>query len=506
MFFDERINAMPNVLELKKIDKRFGTVHALKEVSLDLIEGETMSLVGENGAGKSTLMKILTGVYTKNSGEIYIAGKLENIIDPSKANELGIGQVYQQAELVPELTVAENIFLGEKGFGIKGWVSWKRMYDEAKRLLKQYDIPINEHEVVGNLNVANQQLIAIAKVIQRNLKILILDEPTAVLSDKEVELLFKIIDKLKAKKITIIYISHKLDEVFRVSDRMAVLRDGELITVLRNKHLTKDDLIKHILGRNVNMMFPEKKSNSDGEILLKVKNLNTDKVHNISFELKKGEILGIAGLVGSGRTELARAIYGLDPMKSGEIWIQGAQVKINNSVDAVRNGLFLAPEDRRGQALVLIQSIGDNISLANLKQISHWGFCNKKNEMNILNELKSNLNIKAESVDTMVGNLSGGNQQKVVIAKAIIAKPKILIVDEPTQGIDVGAKSEIYFLLKKLVSEGMSIIFISSEMEELQGVCSRLIVMNEGNITGEIAESNIKDSEGVLNLMYRSVN
>lgn len=498
---------MSNILELKKIDKHFGTVHALKDVSLTLIKGEIMSLVGENGAGKSTLMKILTGVYTKNSGEIYIDGKLENSLDPSKANALGIGQVYQQAELVPELTVAENLFLGEKDFGIKGLLNWKRMYNESRRLLDQYDIPIDEHEIVGNLNVANQQLIAIAKVIQRDLKILILDEPTAVLSDKEVELLFNIIGKLKEKHITIIYISHKLDEVFKVSDRMAVLRDGELITVLENSNnLSKNDLIKHMLGRKVNMMFPEKKTDPDNDILLKVKSLNTNKLHNISFELKKGEILGIAGLVGSGRTELARAIYGLDPISSGELWIQGTQIKNNTTVDAVRNGFFLAPEDRRGQALVLIRSIGDNISLANLKKISHLGFCNKKIERPILNRLKNDLNIKAESINTTAGNLSGGNQQKVVIAKAILANPKILIVDEPTQGIDVGAKSEIYFLLEKLVSEGMSIIFISSEMEELQGICSRLIVMNEGRITGEIAESNITDSKAILNLMYRSVN
>lgn len=496
---------MPSVLKLEKIDKRFGAVHALKEVSLELFAGETMSLVGENGAGKSTLMKILTGVYAKDSGEIYIDGKIENINSPSRAKELGIGQVYQQAELVPEQTVAENIFLGEAGFGSGGFINWRRMFEKAGKLLRQYGIPVDEHVKVGELNVANQQLVAITKVLQRNPKILILDEPTAVLSDKEVELLFKIIDKLKEQHITIIYISHKLDEVFRVSDRMAVLRDGELITVLENKNLTKDDLIRHMLGRKVDMMFPEKNFISDGEILLEVKNLHTEKIHNISFCLKKGEILGIAGLVGSGRTELARAIYGLDPLKAGEIYIRGKQVKIKDPVDAVKNGLFLAPEDRRGQALVLIRSIGDNISLANLKKISNWGWCKRKEEIRIVNGLKDNLNIKAESVDTLAGNLSGGNQQKVVIAKAMLADPDILIVDEPTQGIDVGAKSEIYFLLKELVLKGMSIIFISSEMEELQGVCSRLLVMREGHMTGEVIEAEVKDSEKILNLMYRSV-
>lgn len=496
---------MPPVLEFKKIDKQFGTVHALKEVSLELNAGETMALVGENGAGKSTLMKILTGVYTKNKGEIWIDGKLQNINSPSAAKELGIGQVYQQAELVPELTVAENIFLGESGFGKKGFIEWNGLFKKAKEILDCYGIPIHEESKVGDLNVANQQMVAIAKVIQRGPRILILDEPTAVLSDQEVELLFRIIDQLKKQKVTIIYISHKLDEIFRIADRIAVLRDGEMITTLVNEGLTREDLIKHMLGRKMEMMFPEKKSVSTGEIILQVKNFTTDKIHDVSFDLKKGEILGIAGLVGSGRTELARAIYGLDAVKSGEIYLNGKRTRIKDPVDAVGNGLFLAPEDRRGQALVLVRSISDNISLANLKKISRFLWCNSKEESKIVNKLKEDLNIKAENVDTLSGNLSGGNQQKVVIAKAMIAEPSILIVDEPTQGIDVGAKSEIYFLLEKLVQEGMSIIFISSEMEELQGVCSRLIVMREGRITGEVEESDIQDSEKILNLMYRSV-
>lgn len=496
---------MPLILELKEIDKHFGTVHALKEVSLELHEGETMSLVGENGAGKSTLMKILTGVYTKDSGEIYIEGKLENISSPGKAKELGIGQVYQQAELIPEISVAENIFIGEADFGSKGFIRWSHMVKAAQELLKKYDLPIDAEAKVGTLSVANQQLVAIVKVIQRNPKILILDEPTAVLSDKEIALLFKIIDQLKEKNVSIIYISHKLDEVFRVSDRMAILRDGELITVLDNHGVTRDDLIRHMLGKKVGTMFPEKNSISTGETLLEIKNLNTEKVHNISFSLRKGEILGIAGLVGSGRTELARAIYGLDPVDSGDIFIKGKRVRIKDPVDAVKYGLFLAPEDRRGQALVLIHSICNNIALANLNKVSTLGWCNRKTETEIVEQLRKDLRIKTETIDTLAGNLSGGNQQKVVIAKAMIAEPGILIVDEPTQGIDVGAKSEIYFLLDELVSKGMSIIFISSEMEELQGICSRLIVMREGRITGEIAEEHINNSKEILNLMYRSV-
>lgn len=495
---------MPTVLELKKIDKRFGAVHALREVSLSLNEGEIMSLVGENGAGKSTLMKILTGVYGKDGGEIYIDGVNVNINSPAKAKQIGIGQVYQQAELVPELSVAENIFLGEDKFGSKGFIRWGKMFQEAEKILSMYGIPIDVKIPVGKLNVANQQLVAIAKVIQRQPKILILDEPTAVLSDKEVELLFDIIEKLRKLRITIIYISHKLDEVFRVSNRIAVLRDGELITVLENQGLKKEDLIRHMLGHKMGGMFPEKHIGTTTEVCLEVRGLTTDKVHDISFELKRGEILGIAGLVGSGRTELAQAIYGLDPVKKGEIRLHGKAVKIRNAVDAVNNGLFLAPEDRRGQALVLLRSIADNISLGNLKKISTYGFCSRKRERELVGQLKEKLNIKAENIDTITGNLSGGNQQKVVIAKAIVASPDVLIVDEPTQGIDVGAKSEIYFLLEKLALGGMAVIFISSEMEELQGVCSRLIVMREGRVTGEVSDTEIQDSEKILNLMYRS--
>ena len=496
---------MSTVLKFDKIEKRFGMVHALKGISFELQAGETMSLVGENGAGKSTLMKILTGVYEKDGGEIFLNGSPTRIENPGKAKKLGIGQVYQQAELVPHLTVAENIFLGEEKFGIKGMIHWGQMFQKAQELLEKYEIPVDAHAITGELNVANQQLVAIVKVIQRKLKILILDEPTAVLSDKEVEILFKMIDKLKEQKTTIVYISHKLDEVFRVSDRIAVMRDGQLITVLENKALEKEDLIKHMLGRKIGMMFPEKSSKLDGETILEVSDLSTEKVHHISFELKKGEILGIAGLVGSGRTELARALYGMDSVRNGEIRIKGKPVKIKSPSDAVKNGIFMAPEDRREQALVLIRSISDNISLGNLREVSKKGFFHSKKEKSIANQLKKDLNIKAEDIYTISGNLSGGNQQKVVLAKAMLANPDILIVDEPTQGIDVGAKAEIYSLLEKMASKGMSVIFISSEMEEIQGVCSRLLVMREGQLTGEITGSGIDDSKKVLNLMYRSV-
>ena len=493
-------------LEFRNIKKRFGNTQALKDVSLSVNAGEILSLVGENGAGKSTLMKILTGVYVKDEGDIYIDGHKEAITNPARAKALGISQVYQQAELIPELSVGENVLIGEEGFGQGGFYSVRKSIRKAQEVLDHYGIPIDASVKLKSLSVANQQMVAIAKVIQRDLKVLILDEPTAVLSTEEIELLFQIVAMLKKKNVAIIYISHKLDEVFRISDRIAVLRDGELITVLENRDLEKDDLISHMLGRRVEKMYPPKLCLASGENILEVKGITTDKVKDASFSLKKGEILGLAGLVGSGRTELARAVYGMDPVKKGTVLIDGQEVRIKDPADAVSHGMFLAPEDRRGQALVLVRSIRDNIILSGFGKVSRLGWCNDSEISRVSAQMKTDLNIKAENTKALTGSLSGGNQQKVVIAKAIMADPSILILDEPTQGIDVGAKSEIYFLMQKLVKEGMSILFISSELEELQGVCTRVLVMHDGKISGEVSGDDVEDSAQILNLMYRSVN
>ena len=492
-------------LEFRNINKRFGNTQALKDVSLSVNAGEILSLVGENGAGKSTLMKILTGVYTKDEGEIFLDGNQEAITNTTRAKALGISQVYQQAELVPELSVGENILIGESGFGNSGFYSVRSSIRKAQEVLDHYNIPIDASVKLKSLNVANQQMVAIAKVIQRDLKVLILDEPTAVLSTEEIELLFRIVAQLKEKKVAIIYISHKLDEVFRISDRIAVLRDGELITVLPNKDLEKDDLIGYMLGRRMEMMYPPRLNMTSDETALEVRGITTDKVKGVSFSLKRGEILGLAGLVGSGRTELARAVYGLDPLREGCILIGGKETRIRDAADAVAGGMFLAPEDRRGQALVLVRSIRDNIILSGFKKVSRFGWCNDREIGRISGKMKDDLKIKAEDTRTLTKSLSGGNQQKVVIAKAIMASPSILILDEPTQGIDVGAKSEIYYLMQQLVKEGMSILFISSEMEELQGVCNRILVMHDGKISGEVSGEDVEDSAQILNLMYRSV-
>lgn len=496
---------MTPIIELRDIDKRFGAVHALKKVSLAVNGGETIALVGENGAGKSTLVKVLTGAYTKDSGEIWIEGKEALISDTISAKKFGIAQVYQQAELWPELLVAENIYLGDRSMSQNGLVNWKNIHRNAAKLLEKYGIPIKDTTRVKDLSVASRQLVAIAKALSRNPKVVIFDEPTAVLSDKEVNILFNIIWMLKKEKTTIIYISHRLEEVFELSDRIAVMRDGSMVTVLENHNVTKNDLIAHMLGRHINAMYPEKNVIESDEVVLELRNVSTDKVRNISFTLRKGEILGIVGLVNSGRTETARAIYGIDRIKQGEMLVFGKPVNFKSPTDAVRHGLFLAPEDRKEEALVQIRKIRENITLSNLKSISRFGFCNRQKENSLVSSIMRDLRIKAGSMESEINTLSGGNQQKVVIAKAFVAKPKILIFDEPTQGIDVGAKSEVNALLQQLGEEGMSIILISSEIEEVQGMCNRIVVMRNGTVAGEV-EDNLDDGKHILDLMYRSEN
>lgn len=494
---------MQPILQLKKIDKRFTMVHALKAVTLDVYPGETLTLVGENGAGKSTLMKILTGAYIRDSGEIWISGKKAEYRSPLEAKRFGVAQVYQQAELIPELTVAENLFLGEQGFAQKGLVHWPDLFCKAEGLLRGCGVDIDPYEKVKNLNVAYRQLVAIVKVVNRDPAILIFDEPTAVLSNKEVGVLFSLLDQLKARGKTILYISHRLEEIFQISDRIAIMRDGELVTVLPNQNVSKTDLITHMLGRQMGAMFPKRSNCTCDETVLEVKNVSTSKVCGITFRLRRGEILGVTGLVGSGRTEMARAIYGLDPLLEGQIRINGLQKNIRSPRDAMKNGIFLAPEDRKGEALVLVRPIRENVTLSNLKRISKWGWCQKSDERTLVERLREQMRIKTQSIETLVRNLSGGNQQKVVIAKAIAAQPDILIVDEPTQGIDVGAKSEIYALLEQMRQAGMSILLISSEIEEVQGMCNRILVMRGGAIVGEV-EQDLENSEHILSLMYRS--
>ncbi|MEG1513838.1 MAG: sugar ABC transporter ATP-binding protein [Clostridia bacterium] len=495
---------MPLAIRIENLNKSFGMVHALKNVSLDVYDGETLALVGENGAGKSTLMKILTGAYQKDSGKILVGEQEVTISNTIKAKRLGIGQVYQRAELVPELTVAENILLGEKEFSQKGFVSAKWGREKVGMLLRKYDFPIRPEQIVGALSGALCQLVAIAKVLHRNPQVIILDEPTAVLSDKEVKLLFGMIEELKREKKTIIYISHRLEEVFQICERVAVMRDGMMVTTLKNENLTKDALVEYMLGRAIDKTILEKQQNISREVVLELKHVTGKKIKDVSFQLHKGEILGMAGLVNSGRTETARAIYGLDKLISGEVLIEGKVANIRRAKDAVDRGIFLAPEDRRKEAMVLCRSVRENVSLSNLKSICRHRIIQNGWEKRRVYTLCKDLNVKMDSIESPVQNLSGGNQQKIVVAKALTAKPKILIFDEPTQGIDVGAKSEIYAILEKLRNEGLSILVISSEIEELQRVCDRIVVMHDGRLTGEVSGDELSNAQLVLKYMYRS--
>lgn len=503
-FERERVIGMP-ILEMENISKSFGGVKALKNVNLNINEGETIALVGQNGAGKSTLMKILTGAYRKDEGIIRLHGEVLDISSTIISKEHGIAQVYQSAELVPEFTVAENIVLGDPSFSKSGFINDKKMLREAQKLLDHFGIPLNAGRKIGGLSGAMRQLVAIAKVLYKKPEIIIWDEPTAVLSDKEVRILFSIVNELKRGNTTMIYISHRLEEIFQICDRVAVMRDGELIAVMDNLNLTKDQLIEKMLGRSLEKMYAEKHFLPNDEAVLKVSGLTTKKVRDISFELHKSEILGFAGLVNSGRTETVRAIFGLDRVLSGTIAVNGKEASIKRSTDAAKLGLFLAPEDRKKEALVLCRPIRENISLSNLKVISSFGVCKNSKETERIETLCRRLNIKMNSIEDTVSDLSGGNQQKVVVAKAIMAAPDILIFDEPTQGIDVGAKAEIYELLEQLRNEGMSIIVISSEIEEIQMVCDRAIVLHDGRLTGSVSNEELKDTELILQYMYRSV-
>ncbi len=495
---------MKPILQVENISKSFGTVQALKDITLEIFDGETIALVGENGAGKSTLTKTITGVHRQDKGVIRFQGDTVNISSPKAAQKLGIEQVYQQSELAMDLTIAENIYLGNESFAKKGFIQWKLINQKAQALFDKYNIPLKPDMMPANLSGAMRQFASIAKVLARNPKMIIWDEPTAVLANSEVNILFDIIKRLKREHVTMIYISHRLEEVFALSERIAVMRDGQLIKVFENKGITKDDLIVHMLGRKLSAMYGEKGGVKSDDAVMKLHNVSTSKVHNISFELKKGEILGVAGLVNSGRTEMARAIYGVDKLLSGEIYIDGRKVNIKSPSDASKLGIFLAPEDRKKEAMVLCRSIRENVSLSKLKLISRYGICRNKRETEYVEKVCRDLSVKTDSIETNVENLSGGNQQKIVIAKAITAQPKILIFDEPTQGIDVGAKAEIYALLEELRRKGMSIIVISSEIEEVQGISDRLLIMRNGKITGELENEHIGDTERILKCMYRS--
>jgi ribose transport system ATP-binding protein len=474
------------VLSLENITKKYPGVLALNNVSMSFLKGEVHALLGENGAGKSTLIKAVAGAINLDGGIIHVGGQDHQQMTPHLSRSLGIEVIYQEFNLVPPMSVAENIFLGDKASD-KLLVDYKAMKTKSRDIFKLFNVDINPDAMVQDLPPAKQQIVEIAKAVSKNVKILIMDEPSAPLSVSEVEHMFEIIRSLKQKGVTIIYISHRLEEVFRISDRVSVMRDGQYVATRLTKETNRKELINLMVGRELKESYPAR-ANPPGEIALEVKNLYGNGDRDISFSVRKGEILGISGLVGAGRTELAMLLFGAVPSESGEVLIDGRPVQIKSPQDAIQKGVGLLTEDRKGQGLFLEMGVGWNIGFPIIRKLSKYGVVNTRTEVEIAQKYKERMNIKTPSLEQRVINLSGGNQQKVVLAKALAAESDILIFDEPTRGIDVGAKQEIYQLMTELANNGNAILMISSDMEELLGMSDRIIVLSEGKLAGEVTK------------------
>ncbi len=492
-------------VQLLNISKSFPGVQALKDVTFKLKEGEVKALVGENGAGKSTLIKILTGAYVPDQGEIIVFDKKEEKMTPIISESLGISAVYQNLILAPHLTVAENIVLGNEPRRAGFLINKTEMIRKAREALAQvgYEGIIDPNEKLGNLPVAQQGIVAIARAVSRNARVVIFDEPTAVLAKRETEELFRIIKELKKRGVSIIYISHRLEEIFQICDTVYVLKDGMFVGEKPINETNEDELISMMVGRKLRKEIYTKRN--IGKVVLKVENIRNKKLKGCSLTLKEREIVGLYGLVGSGRTELARAIFGADPIDEGKIYIEGKPVYIKSPATAIKSSLALVPEDRRVQGLALKLSVRDNINLPIYRHISRLSVINHLKERSIANDFVKKLRIKTPSISTTVMNLSGGNQQKVVIAKWLASKSKVFIMDEPTNGVDVGAKEEIYQLMNELASEGAAILFISSYMPELMSICDRILVMKDGKIVGDVPREEM-DEEKLLALAIKEQN
>ncbi len=490
------------VMKLENITKCYPGVVALNHVTLELIEGEIHALVGENGAGKSTLIKTCAGAEIPDSGKIVVANNEYSAMTPKFAEQCGIEVIYQEFNLIEELSVAENIFLGseiKKG----AIINKKEMIVESKKLLQELNIAIDPNALIKDLTVGYQQMVEIAKAFAKNARILIMDEPSAPLTNAETERMFDLVDKLKAKGVSIIYISHRLEEIFRLSDRVTVLRDGKEIKTMDTCSTNIDELVKLMVGRELKETFPTRKNTIIDENLLEVKNLCGNGLKDVSFVLKRGEILGFAGLIGAGRTELAELIFGAKIKESGQIIFNNQEISPRSPKEAIDYGIALVPEDRKRQGAVLQMGIRENISMACLEKLSKFFVIKKDDEKSVSNKFKENLQIKTPSLEQTVNHLSGGNQQKVVLAKWLATNPDLIILDEPTRGIDVGAKHEIYKIMNDLVESEKTIIMISSEMPELMGMADRIIVLAEGKVTGEIMKDEF-DQELIMSHASRT--
>lgn len=487
---EEGRKSMEYVLELKNIYKSFPGVKVLEDVTHQVRPGEVHALMGENGAGKSTLMKILMGIYKADQGSIFLEGKETVIHGPKDAMSKGISMIHQELNTVLDMEVAENVFVGrellKKGFEKLKIVDIARMREETGKYFREMNIDIDPRAKMRTLSVAEMQLVEIVKAISLNSRIIVMDEPTSAITEKEATVLFAQIERLKKQGVAIIYISHKMDEIFRISDTITVLRDGQWIGTKPAKELDNDMLIKMMVGRELTDIYP-KDPVEIGDVILEVKNLSRGKkVRDASFSLRKGEVLGIAGLVGAGRSELVETIFGLYPKTGGQIFLHGKEVHIKSAADAIKNKMALITEDRKQTGLNLIVSVKENIASVSIGKLSNHGIVNDKKINEVSEKYIKELKIKTPDGNAIVGNLSGGNQQKVVLAKWLLDEPDIIIFDEPTRGIDIGAKRDIYLLINNLAKEGKAVIVISSEMAEVMGICDRILVMAEGRINGEV--------------------
>lgn len=481
-----------NAIEVKGIQKNFGGVKAIKNIDLSLREGEIHAVVGENGAGKSTLMKILSGAYIKDRGEITIFGKATEIGSPKVSKKHGIGIVYQEFSLVPDLSVAENIFL-DRISNTAGFVNHKVLQKKTKEIISQFGFDIDPRKKVEEFSVGWQQIIEITKVLSQDIKVLILDEPTAVLSPQEIHVLFEILNKLKNQGVSILYISHRLEEIFEIADRLTVIKDGESIVTKEISEVTEKEVVEYMIGRPMDSLFPDRIANLGNEVL-RAEHLSNDNFFNdVSFSLKEGEILGFAGLIGAGRTEVARVLFGIDSKTSGDIYLHGKKVNIRSPRQAIAHGIGLVPEDRKMQGAILEMPIVQNVTMARLFDVSKAGFINFRKENNVMDDFKGKLGIRMGGGYLPVSSLSGGNQQKVVLAKWLFANPKILILDEPTRGVDVGAKADIYKIISELSQLGYALIVISSELLELIGLCDRILVLSEGKQKGILSKEEFSE-------------
>ena len=486
------------ILEYKNIVKKYPGVLALDNVSISFQEGEIHALCGENGAGKSTLIKTATGAITPTSSSIVVNGKEYTSLTPAISRENGIAVIYQEFNLVNDLTVAENVFLGNH-LKKRGLIDMKTMISESAKTFSKLGIEIDTRKTVRELTTGYQQLVEIAKALSCYTKILIMDEPSASLTTNEVEMLFKIVRQLKREGVTVIYISHRLDEIFEISDRVSVLRDGQMIKTMNTSDTNRQELISLMVGRDLKETFPTLKNDLDNEVVMEIQHLSGPGVKDASFTVKKGEILGLGGLIGAGRTETAQIICGVTKRAGGRIIYKGKEIHPATPKEAINLGIALAPEDRKKQGVMLHMSIAENIIFPSHGEVSKWGVLNRKKASAIVSKYKDALRIKAPTVTQLVRNLSGGNQQKVVLAKWLAKIPDVIILDEPTRGIDVGAKQEIYGIMKELAEAGKAVVMISSDMEELLGMSSRIVVFCEGRTTGELEKKEFSQ-EAVLTM------